>query len=102
MATPPVFLPKKSHGQRSLAGYSPWSGKRVGYNLAAKQQPINNVVIVLGEQQRDSPIHVHVSIITQTPLCSRLPHNTEQSSSCYTAGPHWLSILNIEVCIYPS
>ena len=24
MATPPVFLPGESHGQRSLAGYSPW------------------------------------------------------------------------------
>ena len=24
MATTPVFLPGKSHGQRSLAGYSPW------------------------------------------------------------------------------
>ena len=24
MATPPVFLPEESHGQRSLAGYSPW------------------------------------------------------------------------------
>ena len=23
----PVFLPGKSHGQRSLAGYSPWSHK---------------------------------------------------------------------------
>ena len=23
----PVFLPVKSHGQRSLAGYSPWSHK---------------------------------------------------------------------------
>ena len=27
----PVFLPGKSHGQRSLAGYSPW-GHRVGRN----------------------------------------------------------------------
>ena len=26
----PVFLPRKSHGQRSLAGYSPWDCKRVG------------------------------------------------------------------------
>ena len=26
----PVFLPGKSHGQRSLAGYSPWDHKRVG------------------------------------------------------------------------
>ena len=24
MATTSVFLPKKSHGQRSLASYSPW------------------------------------------------------------------------------
>ena len=23
----PVFLPGKSHGQRSLVGYSPWGGK---------------------------------------------------------------------------
>ena len=27
----PLFLPGKSHGQRSLAGYSPW-GCRVGHN----------------------------------------------------------------------
>ena len=25
----PVFLPGKSHGERSLAGYSPWGRKRV-------------------------------------------------------------------------
>ena len=31
------FLPRKSHIQRSLAGYSPWGWKRVRYNLAAKQ-----------------------------------------------------------------
>ena len=34
----PVFLPGKSHGQRSLAGPSPWCCKRVGHNLATKQQ----------------------------------------------------------------
>ena len=27
---PPVFLPGKSHGQRSLAGYSPWGSKDSG------------------------------------------------------------------------
>ena len=26
-ATTPVFLPGESHGQRSLAGYSPWGCK---------------------------------------------------------------------------
>ena len=33
----PVFLPEKSHGQRSLAGCSAWGQKRVGHNLATKQ-----------------------------------------------------------------
>ena len=27
MATTPVFLPEKSHGQRNVAGYSPWGHK---------------------------------------------------------------------------
>ena len=27
MVTYPVFLPGKSHGQRSLVGYSPWGRK---------------------------------------------------------------------------
>ena len=27
----PVFLPEKSHGERSLVGYSPWGLKRVGH-----------------------------------------------------------------------
>ena len=34
----PVFLPGKSLGQRSLAGYSPWGHKRVRHNLVTKQQ----------------------------------------------------------------
>ena len=34
----PVFLPGKSHGQRSMAGYSPWGCKTVRHGLAIKQQ----------------------------------------------------------------
>ena len=58
-------------------------------------QPINNVVIVSGEQRRDSAIHIYVSILPQTPVPSRLPHNIEQSSRCYILGPCWFSILNM-------
>ena len=36
--SPQVFLPRKPHGQRNLAGYSPWGCKRVGDDLATKQQ----------------------------------------------------------------
>ena len=30
----PVSLPRESHGQMSLEGYSPWGCKRVRHNLA--------------------------------------------------------------------
>ena len=36
----PLFLPGKSHGQRNLVDYSPWSFKRVRHGLATKQQTI--------------------------------------------------------------
>ena len=39
----PVFLPGKSHGQRSLSGYSPWGCNTVGYHLATTQQWQNPV-----------------------------------------------------------
>ena len=34
--TTAVFLPGKSHGQRSLAGYSLWGRKRVRHNFASE------------------------------------------------------------------
>ena len=58
-------------------------------------QAINNVVVISGEQQRDSAMHMRVSILPQAPLPSRLPRNTEQRSMCYPVGPYWFSILNI-------
>ena len=38
MQPTPVVFPGKSHGQRSLAGYSPWDFVRVGHDLVTKQQ----------------------------------------------------------------
>ena len=32
----PVFLPGESHGQRNLAGYSPWGHKELGQDLVTK------------------------------------------------------------------
>ena len=40
----------------------------------------------------------HTSILPHSPLPSKLPHNIEQSSVCYTVGSCWLSILNTAVC----
>ena len=41
MATP-VFLPGKSHGQRSLVGYRPWGHKESDMNEATQQAHIQN------------------------------------------------------------
>ena len=57
------------------------------------------MLVVSGGQLRDLAIHVHVSILPQSPLPSRLPHNIKQSSIRYTVGPCWLSILNIAACM---
>ena len=45
----PVFLPGKSQGWRSLAGYQ-WGHKRVRHNLATKQQ-----------QQKANKYHIWLS-----------------------------------------
>ena len=49
MATTPVFLPEKSHGQRSLAGYNPSASSRVGHDLVTKQQQIAFRISILSE-----------------------------------------------------
>ena len=38
-------------------------------------------MIVSGEQHKDSAIHIHVSILPQTPLPPRLPHNIEHRTT---------------------
>ena len=73
-------------------------------------QLINSIVIVSGGQQRDPAIHV--SILPQTSLPSRLPSNTEQSSLCYTVTfpsqelnpglPHCRQMLTMIQIIYLS
>ena len=41
---PLSILAWEIHGQRSLAGYSPWGHKRVGHKLATKQQQYISLV----------------------------------------------------------
>ena len=46
MATHSSILAGKSHGQRSLVGYSPWGHRRAGHDLASKQQQSEVRVLV--------------------------------------------------------
>ena len=61
------------------------------FYFVLEYKPANNVVRVSGEQWRDSAIFIHVSILPQTPLPSRLPHNIEQFHVLYSRS--LLSIL---------
>ena len=47
----PVFLPGKSHGQRSLAGYSPW-GHRVGHDYTHTR---DGIVKIMASESSFSP-----------------------------------------------
>ena len=78
----PVFLPGKSHGQRSLAGYSPW-GHRVGHNLATKQQLLYSVVLVSLIQQCKSVIIIYIP--SPPPPVSQ---SAKLGFLCYTAASH--------------
>ena len=90
---PPAYLTSDSYQMNNcmITSFSPNFSVFIGVYL------INNVVIVSGGKLSNSTIHIHVSILPQTPLPSRLPHNIEQSSLCYTVGPCALSVLNITV-----
>ena len=48
-----VSLPGKSHGQRRLAGYSPWGRKRVRHDAATKQQQQNSFKTDLRKRQSE-------------------------------------------------
>ena len=61
----------KSHDQRSLAGYSTWGHKRVGHNLATKQQQ-----------------HVHCSIIYNCQCMEATQVSTEWIDE-EVVGIHW-------------
>ena len=51
MATHPVFLPGKSHGQRSLVGYSPWGCKELDTTEQLTQSAVSGINNLLQQQQ---------------------------------------------------
>ena len=54
------FLPGKSHGQRSLAGYSPRGHNRVGHNLVTKQQ---QQITIIRKERKLSNLATSLSLI---------------------------------------
>ena len=59
MTTHSSILPGKSHGQRSLVGYSPGVHKRVRYDLVTKQQSSGYTNIHSHQQGRKAAFSPH-------------------------------------------
>ena len=68
----PVFLPGESHGQSSLAGYSPWGCKRVRHDLVTKSKnlyliykngSLNRIINLIhwGSSNKKNESHVTIS-----------------------------------------
>ena len=56
-------------------------------------------VLVSGAQQSNSVIHIHISILPQTPLLSKLSHNIEELYISFSSGPQlWPSRLWLPFC----
>jgi len=64
-------------------------------------QLVTDVVLVSDEQQSDSVIHIHISILSQIFFSFSLLQKIGHSFLCYTVGGScWLFTVNISVCIH--
>ena len=99
----PVFLPGKFHGQKSLAGYSPWGHKRVGHNWVTDT--------LLSHFPHQHPICQSVFILlVQHSLCSqwglhrreRIPHGAWSAAWFWEWDPSLLFSYSLEkIACYP-
>ena len=87
----PVFLPRKSHGQRRLVGHSPWGHKIRTW--------LSDWATETTHTHTHTHICIYIYILFQILFHYRLVQDTEYSSLCYKLGP-CLPILYIVMCIY--
>ena len=81
---PSVFTPGKSHGQRGLAGYSPWGHKRFRHDWATKQQQIIITTEMIDSYKangREIQKRGDTCICIAESLCCRVETNTTMYSN---------------------
>ena len=61
---------------------------------------INNLVLILSVQQRDSVIHIHTFILFHILFSCKLLQNIELSSLCYIVGHSYLFIYKFIYFVY--
>ena len=106
MQPTPLFLPGKSHGQRSPVGYCPWGWKRTGPDLGTKQKQQSPCLRITGRRppsrgrvtQREAGLFSWWQLLWTTSvstLARSWRNRVEKISLCYMVDSHWLSILHI-------
>ena len=70
----PVFLPGKSHGHRSLAGYSPW-----GHKVSDTTELLRTLTLTHTHTHTHSHTHSHTHTHTDSRLGSKLKRNADRS-----------------------
>ena len=83
----PVFLPGISHGQRSLAGYSPRGCKRVGHKWVTKQQQqtTKQIICIMGSMLTPYPAWYSNNLV---PFTYPVSYPTVHSGLCMRAHTH--------------
>ena len=90
MQPTPVFLPGKSHGQRSLAGYSPW-GHRSQTQLSDHSEKSHQLS---DGPATDAPHHALLAC-SLFPIILRPFHGAEAIiTKCFTSSLHVFRPLN--------
>ena len=84
----PVFLPGKSHGQRSLEGYSPQGHKRVGHDWATSLSLSFSLIHQTWNNLKLTVIDIIPAVMSQfltrlPPPCPRLLQHSKLHSSHY-------------------
>ena len=93
----PVFLPEKFHGQRNMAGYSPWGLRRVRHDWAHTHSRLSFIVITSSQWS---------ALIPQGMKFTSEPHSIDANSSASFYPACWcvwvflcrLNNLRVETC----
>ena len=79
----PVFLPGESHGQRSLAGYSPWGRKQLDMTEASEHRHHYPVCLCRGTTRSKALVQGRCELNPSSPHCQPFFHNCSWQLICF-------------------
>ena len=101
----PVFFPQKSHGERSLAGYSPWGlyeldmTKRLS-TCKQNHWPCRWKVLWDSEEQSGRGIYYHYPHIQETHLCRQAKGRISAKNLLTGKGKSWpVHFTSVNMCL---